>query len=68
MRPLWIVVFAATLLPAASLAQFRLQDAPAIAPKLIKAGRILDVKAGNDLVNQGILPAKNAGCRGFRRM
>ena len=55
MRPLWIVAFAVSLLPTASAAQFRLPDAPPIAPKLIKAGRVLDVKNGNYLVNQGIL-------------
>jgi hypothetical protein len=54
-RRLWIVVLAVSLPPTASVAQFRLQDAPPIAPKLIKAGRILDVKSGSYLINQGIL-------------
>lgn len=55
MRRLWIVVFVVSLLPSISVAQFRLPDAPPIAPKLIKAGRILDVKSGRYHVNQGIL-------------
>src|SRR5215472_3485193 len=51
---LWIAVLA-SVLPCTSVAQFRLPDAPPVAPKLIKAGRILDVRSGTFLMNQGIL-------------
>jgi imidazolonepropionase-like amidohydrolase len=54
MRRLWIAVLA-VLVPTISVAQFRLQDARPITPKLIKAGRFLDVRAGRYAMNQGIL-------------
>ena len=54
MLRVWIAILA-SLLPCTSVAQFRLQDAPRVAPKLIKAGRILDVRSGTYIVNQGIL-------------
>ena len=38
-----------------SAAQYRLQPPPPISPKLIKAGRILDVASGKYVLNQGIL-------------
>jgi imidazolonepropionase-like amidohydrolase len=54
MRRLWIAILAA-LVPTISVAQFRLQDPRPITPKLIKAGRLLDVRAGRYVMNQGIL-------------
>jgi imidazolonepropionase-like amidohydrolase len=54
MRWLWITILAA-LVPTISVAQFRLQDPRPITPKLIKAGRLLDVRAGRYVMNQGIL-------------
>jgi imidazolonepropionase-like amidohydrolase len=38
-----------------SFAQFRFSPPPPPTPKLIKAGRILDVRTGNYLVDQGLL-------------
>jgi len=55
MRRMLIPLFAVGLLPISSVAQFRLQDSPPPTPKLIKAGRILDVKNGKYILNQGIL-------------
>jgi imidazolonepropionase-like amidohydrolase len=43
------------LLSSSSVAQFRLQDSSPPTPKLIKAGRMLDVKSGTYVLNQGIL-------------
>lgn len=54
MRRLWIAILAA-LVPTISVAQFKLQDPRPITPKLIKAGRLLDVRAGRYVLNQGIL-------------
>ena len=54
MRRLWIAILAA-LVPTISVAQFRLQDAQPITPKLIRAGRILDVRTGQYVMNQGLL-------------
>ena len=54
MRGLWIAVLA-SLAPSTSVAQFRLQDPPATPPKLIKAARLLDVRNGQYILNQGIL-------------
>lgn len=54
MLRLWIAVLA-SVLPCTSVAQFRLADAPPVPPKLIKAGRLLDVRNGTYLMNQGIL-------------
>lgn len=54
MRGLWIAVLA-SLVPSTSVAQFRLQDPPATPAKLIKAGRILDVRNGQYILNRGIL-------------
>lgn len=55
MRPILIVVAFLSLVSPRSLAQFRLQNPPAVTPKLIRAGRILDVASGKYLLNQGIL-------------
>ena len=54
MRRLWIAILAA-LVPTVSVAQFRLPDARPLTRKLIKAGRILDVRTGRYVNNQGIL-------------
>lgn len=51
MRGLWIAVLA-TLVPSTSVAQFRLQNAPSNTPKLIKAGRLLDVRNGQYILNR----------------
>ena len=50
-----IAMFALGLLPFPAGAQFRLQDPSPPTPKLIKAGRVLDVRNGKYLLNQGIL-------------
>lgn len=42
-------------LTAASVAQYRLPNPSLVQPKLIRAGRVLDVVAGKYLVDQGIL-------------
>lgn len=55
MRELLIPILAVLSFPAASRAQFRLQDAQPPTPKLIRAGRILDVKTGNYASDQAIL-------------
>ena len=55
MRRMLIPMFALGLLPIPAVAQFRLQDAAPPTSKLIKAGRILDVKKGDYVLNQGIL-------------
>jgi imidazolonepropionase-like amidohydrolase len=54
MRRLGIAVLA-VLVPSISVAQYRLQDARPITPKLIKAGRFLDVRTGSYVMNQGVL-------------
>jgi imidazolonepropionase-like amidohydrolase len=50
-----ILILAFALVPLSSVAQFRLQNSPPPTQKLIKAGRILDVKIGMYVLNQGIL-------------
>jgi imidazolonepropionase-like amidohydrolase len=50
-----MAIFVLGLLPISSVAQFRLQDSAPLTPKLIKAGRIVDVKNGKYVLNQGIL-------------
>lgn len=45
----------ACLLPLIAHAQFRLEQPQPVSPKLMKAGRILDVASGTYLSNQGIL-------------
>jgi imidazolonepropionase-like amidohydrolase len=55
MRQMLIFIVALGLLSSSSVAQFRLQDSPPPTPKLIKAGRILDVTSGKYILNQGIL-------------
>lgn len=55
MRHLFIAVLALALLPGSLAGQFRLQDAPPVTPKLIKAGRVLDVKSGKYILKQAIL-------------
>lgn len=55
MRQRIICILAFALLPISCLAQFRLQDFPPPDSKLIKVGRILDVRSGKYLLNQGIL-------------
>lgn len=48
-------VLAFALFPCSCFAQFRLQNSVPPTPKLIKAGRILDVRAGKYVAHQGIL-------------
>jgi len=55
MRLMVIPIVVLGLLPVSSVAQFRLQDSSSPTPKLIKAGRILDVRDGKYVLNQGIL-------------
>ncbi|HEY6332277.1 MAG TPA: amidohydrolase family protein [Blastocatellia bacterium] len=55
MRGLFLTAVALGLLEISSVGQFRLPDAPPIHPRLIKAGRLLDVRSGKYLSNQGIL-------------
>lgn len=55
MRKLLIFLLGIGLLPISSLAQFRLPDSPTLTPKLIRAGRILDVRNGKYVLDQGIL-------------
>lgn len=55
MRHRKFAIFLSALFPICTLAQFRLGDAPPHIPKLIKAGRILDVTAGKYLLNQAII-------------
>jgi len=55
MRQKLIFIVALRLLFSSSVAQFRLQDSPPPTPKLIKAGRILDVTSGKYILNQGSL-------------
>jgi imidazolonepropionase-like amidohydrolase len=43
------------LLPCSAGGQFRLQEPSPMTPKLIKAGRVLDVRSGRYLLDQGIL-------------
>lgn len=50
-----LAMFALGLLPFSAVAQFRLQDPSPPTPKLIKAGRMLDVRNGKYVLNQGIL-------------
>ena len=47
--------FLFVLIPLTSLAQIRVQPLPAPAPKLIRAGRVLDVRSGQYRLDQGIL-------------
>ncbi|HYL91997.1 MAG TPA: amidohydrolase family protein [Alphaproteobacteria bacterium] len=55
MRRLLNVTLALIVLPIASFAQMGFQPSPPPSPKLIKAGRILDVRNGKYLLNQGVL-------------
>ena len=55
MRPMLSFIVALGLLSSSSVAQFRLQDSPPPTPKLIKAGRILDVTSGKHILNRGSL-------------
>jgi len=55
MRQLLVSTVAVCLFAASSVAQYRLQNPPAITPKLIKTRRILDVSTGKYLLDQGIL-------------
>ena len=55
MRIVRIAMFLIALLPVPAGAQFRLQEPAPVPPKLIKAGRILDVASGKYLLDQGIL-------------
>jgi imidazolonepropionase-like amidohydrolase len=55
LRHMLIAMVALGLLPFSAVAQFRLQDPAPPTPKLIKAGRVLDVRNGKYLLNQGIL-------------
>jgi imidazolonepropionase-like amidohydrolase len=50
-----LLTVALGLLPIPSVAQFRLQECPPPTPQLIKAGRVLDVRSGKYMLNQGIL-------------
>jgi imidazolonepropionase-like amidohydrolase len=55
MPQLGVSAVAVYALVVSSAAQYRLQPPPPISPKLIKAGRILDVASGKYVLNQGIL-------------
>ena len=55
MRRLTVSVVAVFVLVVSCCAQFRLASPPPPTPKLIKAGRVLDVVSGKYSVNQGIL-------------
>lgn len=55
MRKFCICSLALSLLPLRSIAQYRLPDAPVPAPKLIRAGRVLDVRNAKYVPDQGIL-------------
>jgi hypothetical protein len=46
-------ILVAFLLPLAAHAQFRLEQPQPLSPKLVRAGRILDVASGAYLSNQG---------------
>ncbi|HXI93409.1 MAG TPA: amidohydrolase family protein [Blastocatellia bacterium] len=55
MRRASTLIFLLLAISLSSLAQMRLQPAPSPASKLIRAGRVLDVKSGRYLLDQGIL-------------
>lgn len=55
MRKVLIPLIGLGLLPISSMAQFRLPNSPPPTPKLIRAGRLLDVRNGKYVSDQGIL-------------
>lgn len=57
MRNVLLPLIGLALVPIPSAAQFRLPNSPPPTPKLIRAGRLLDVRSGKYVSDQGILTA-----------